>query len=177
MTLTVALTKLRSVDEVPYPAAVMAGVKLVMLSWAIYPALDANPPAGLSPTIIGQELRSRNGSTGVTITDALEAGALSAFGTTGQRAVTAAAAGVDLILCSARNITQAETATSALPLVPPLVVRSSRPVAARHWASLVPDLAAGVSRIELDALVPRWSPTPRCAGTGCACDRVPTACG
>jgi beta-N-acetylhexosaminidase len=114
VTLTVSLTKLHTIDEVPYPAAVAAGVKLVMVSWAVYPALDQNLPAGLSPTIIGQELRGRNGFTGVTITDALEAGALNAFGSTGQKAVTAAAAGMDLILCSARDITQAEAATSAL---------------------------------------------------------------
>ena len=76
VTLTVSLTKLHTIDEVPYPTAVSAGVKLIMVSWAIYPALDANLPAGLSPTIIGQELRGRNNFTGVTITDALEAGAL-----------------------------------------------------------------------------------------------------
>ena len=114
VTLTVSLTKLHTIDEVPYPAAVNAGVKLVMVSWATYPALDPNLPAGLSPTIIGQELRGRNGFTGVTITDALEAGALGAFGSTGQKAVTAAGAGMDAILCSARDITQAEAATSAL---------------------------------------------------------------
>ena len=50
----------------------------------------------------------------MTITDALEAGALSAFGSAGQKAVTAASAGMDLILCSAQDVTQAETATSAL---------------------------------------------------------------
>jgi beta-N-acetylhexosaminidase len=114
VTLTPSRTKLRNTDEAPYPAAVRAGVKLVMLSWAVYPALDPNLPAGLSPTIIGQELRRRNGFAGVTITDALEAGALSAFGTTGQRAVTAAGAGMDLLLCAARDVTQAESATSAL---------------------------------------------------------------
>ena len=96
------------------PPAVAAGVKLVMVSWAIYPALDAKRPAGLSPAVIGQELRGRNAFTGVTITDALEAGALSAFGTTGQRAVTAAGAGMDLILCSARDVSQGEAATAAL---------------------------------------------------------------
>jgi beta-N-acetylhexosaminidase len=114
VTLTVSLTKLHTIDEAPYPAAVSAGVKLVMLSWAVYPALDPNLPAGLSPTIIGTELRGRNGFTGVTITDALEAGALAAFGSTGQKAASAAGAGMDLILCSARDVTQAETATSAL---------------------------------------------------------------
>ena len=114
VTLTMSLTKLHTIDEVPYPTAVSAGVKLVMVSWAIYPALDANLPAGLSPTIIGQELRGRNNFTGVTVTDALEAGALNAFGSTGQKAVTAAGAGMDLLLCSAQDVTQAEAATSAL---------------------------------------------------------------
>jgi beta-N-acetylhexosaminidase len=114
VTLNVSLTQLHTIDEVPYPAAISAGVKLVMVSWAVYPALDPNLPAGLSPTVIGQELRGRNNFTGVTITDALEAGALKAFGSTGQKAVTAAAAGMDLILCSAQDVTEAEAATSAL---------------------------------------------------------------
>ncbi|MCP2341522.1 glycoside hydrolase family 3 N-terminal domain-containing protein [Actinomadura rupiterrae] len=113
VTLNVTLSQLHSIDEVPYPSAIRAGVKLVMLSWAVYPALDRRLPAGLSPTVIG-ELRGRNAFTGVTITDALEAGALNAFGTTGQKAVTAAGAGMDLLLCSARDITQARSATSAL---------------------------------------------------------------
>jgi beta-N-acetylhexosaminidase len=104
----------RQREPVPYPPAVSAGVKLVMVSWATYPALDARLPAGLSPAVIGQELRGRNAFTGVTITDALEAGALSAFGTTRQRAVTAAGAGMDLILCSARDVSQGEAATAAL---------------------------------------------------------------
>ena len=47
-------------------------------------------------------------------TDALEAGALNAFGTTNQRAVLAAQAGMDLILCSARDVSQGETATTRL---------------------------------------------------------------
>ena len=114
VTLGLSLTGLRTIDEVPYPPAFSAGVKLVMVSWAIYPALDAKLPAGLSPAVIGQELRRRNAFAGVTITDALEAGALSAFGTTGRRAVAAAGAGMDLILCSARDVSQGEAATAAL---------------------------------------------------------------
>jgi beta-N-acetylhexosaminidase len=114
VTLTASLSKLRSTDEVPYPAAISAGVKLVMVSWAVYPALDASRPAGLSPTVIQRELRGRNRFTGVTITDALEAGALKAFGPTSQRAVTAATAGMDLILCAAQDVSQSETATVAL---------------------------------------------------------------
>lgn len=113
--LTASQTQLRAVDEAPYPAAITAEVKLIMLSWAIYPMLDPSyMPAGFSSTIINQELRARNGFTGVTITDALEAMALHPYGTTGQRAVMAAGAGMDLLLCSARDVTQAEQATSAL---------------------------------------------------------------
>lgn len=114
VTLPVSASKLRSIDEFPYPPAIFARVKLVMLSWATYPALDPDRPAGLSPTIVNQELRGRNGFGGVTITDAIEAGALNAFGTTGQRATAAAAAGMDLILCSARDTGQGESATTAL---------------------------------------------------------------
>ena len=114
VTLNTSLSTLRTVHEAPYAASIDAGAKLVMLSWAVYPALDANRPAGLSPTGVGQELRSRNGFTGVTISDALEAGALTDFGATGRRAVLAADAGVDLILASARNVRQGADAASAL---------------------------------------------------------------
>ncbi|MFC9325150.1 glycoside hydrolase family 3 N-terminal domain-containing protein [Kitasatospora sp. NPDC057015] len=106
--------RLRDVDEAPYPDAIAAGVGLVMLSWAVYPALDPDHPAGLSTTVVEQELRDRLGFEGVTITDALEAGALQAVGGTGQRAVAAALAGMDLLLCSARDTAQGEQATAAL---------------------------------------------------------------
>ena len=114
VTLTVPLTALRTIDEYPYQAAIAAGVKLVLVSWAIYPALDPARPAGLSPTIVGGELRQRLGFTGVTITDALEAGALQPFGTIGQRATLAAQAGMDLILCSAQQATEGDQAKTAL---------------------------------------------------------------
>jgi beta-N-acetylhexosaminidase len=114
VTLTVSLSNLRAKDEVPYPAAIAAGVKLIMVSWAMYPAFDRSNPAGLSTAVVQNELRTRLGYGGVTITDALEAGALSAFGSTSQRAVLAARAGMDLILCSARDVSQGTAATTAL---------------------------------------------------------------
>jgi beta-N-acetylhexosaminidase len=60
------------------------------------------------------ELRQRLAFRGVTITDAIEAGALEAFGDTGQRAVRAAAAGLDIVLCSARDTAQGRDAVGAL---------------------------------------------------------------
>jgi beta-N-acetylhexosaminidase len=104
VTLALSARQLRSVDELPYRSAIAAGVKLVMTSWAVYPALDARLPAGLSPTVIGGELRRRLGFRGVTITDDIDAGALVRFGSLAQRGVLAARAGADLILCSASNV-------------------------------------------------------------------------
>jgi beta-N-acetylhexosaminidase len=114
VTLNVPASQLRDIDEYPYRAAIAAGVRLVMVSWAVYPALDPRRPAGLSPTIVGGDLRKRLGFTGVTITDALEAGALQPFGTIGTRATLAARAGMDLILCSAQQYTEGEQARTAL---------------------------------------------------------------
>ena len=114
VTLHVPLSGLRAKDEAPYPAAIAAGVKLIMASWAIYPALDATRPAGLSPAVIQSELRGRLGYQGVTITDAIEAGALAAFGSHGQRAVLAAQAGMDLLLCSAQDVTEGQAVVTAL---------------------------------------------------------------
>lgn len=114
VTLTEPLSQIRAVDELPYKAAIASGVDLIMVSWAVYPAFDASRPAGLSSAVVQQELRDRLGYTGVTVTDALEAGALKAYGGPGQRAVDAASAGMDLLLCSSGDVSQGEAATRAL---------------------------------------------------------------
>jgi beta-N-acetylhexosaminidase len=114
VTLHVSRNDLRSIDEYPYQRAIADGVKLVMVSWAIYPALDPKLPAGLSPAVVGGELRQRLGFTGVTITDALEAGALQPFGTIRNRATMAAQAGMDLILCAAQTPGEGAQARRAL---------------------------------------------------------------
>jgi len=114
VTLDLPAATIRRVDELPYRAAIAAGVKLVMVSWAVYPSLDPNRPAGLSSIVVGRELRARLGFTGVTITDALEAGALKAFGTTQRRAVLAAGAGMDLILCADGSDAQGTAAVNGL---------------------------------------------------------------
>src|SRR5262252_4931855 len=113
VTLNLSKDTLRTADEVPFAAAIQAGVKLVMVSWATYPSLGLRP-AGLSPNVVQGELRNRLHFTGVTITDALEAGALRGSGSTQHRAMRAALAGMDLILCSAQTVTQGEDARSEL---------------------------------------------------------------
>jgi beta-N-acetylhexosaminidase len=113
VTLNLPLATIRSTDEAPFQAAIAAGGKLIMVSWAIYPAIGARP-AGLSPNVVQGELRNRLKFTGVTITDALEAGALRSYGSTQNRALFAALAGMDLLLCSAQNVTQGEQASGEL---------------------------------------------------------------
>ena len=114
VTLKLPLATIRDTDELPYKAAIAAGVRLVMVSWAVYPALEPGRPAGLSATIVNGELRQRLKFKGVTITDALEAGALRAFGPFQNRALLAAEAGMDLILCSVQNVGEGEQATVGL---------------------------------------------------------------
>ncbi len=103
VTLRSSLSAIRNIDELPYKEAIAAKVKLVMASWAVYPALDAKFPAGLSSTIVQGELRKRLGFAGVTITDALEAGALRSFGSIAHRSTLAARAGMDLLLDAEGN--------------------------------------------------------------------------
>jgi beta-N-acetylhexosaminidase len=114
VSLGVPRAALRGVDELPYRAAVTARVKLVMLSWAVYPALDPARPAGLSPAIVQGELRHRLGFRGVTITDALGAGALNSFGGIGRRGRLAALAGMDLLLCSDHRVAEGQQALAGL---------------------------------------------------------------
>jgi beta-N-acetylhexosaminidase len=114
VTLNVSLSSLRAIDELPYPDVVAYGTKLVMCSWAVYPALDASRPAGLSSKIVQGELRNRLGFKGVTITDALEAGAIRSFGSAASLGVQAAEAGMDLLLASSQNPTQGQEVVSGL---------------------------------------------------------------
>jgi beta-N-acetylhexosaminidase len=114
VTLNLSLSQLRSTDEAPYPAAIAAGVQLIMVSWAVYPALDASNPAGLSSAVVQGELRNRLGFQGVTVTDAIEAGALQAFGSDANRSVLAAQAGMDLILCANGSVSQGDSVNAAL---------------------------------------------------------------
>lgn len=114
VTIDVALEELRSVDEAPYKKAIAAGLDMVMTSWALYPALDSKYPSGMSKKWVQGELRERLGFKGVTITDAIEAGALKSFGDDAARGLLAAQAGMDILLASARNVTQGEAIVDSL---------------------------------------------------------------
>jgi beta-N-acetylhexosaminidase len=103
---------LRTTDRRPFAAAVGAGVELVMLSSAVYPALS-RLPAVLSRRVVERELRRGVGFAGVTVSDDLETPAFAPHGGAAGATVRAARAGVDLLLF-ARTYAGAERATRAL---------------------------------------------------------------
>jgi beta-N-acetylhexosaminidase len=100
VTISTPRKRLRAVDERPYPALFRGGVRLVMLSTAIYPALHPGVPAAFSRRVVRHELRSRLGFRGVSMTDALGTPATAPFGGPAAVGVRSARAGVDLMLYS-----------------------------------------------------------------------------
>jgi beta-N-acetylhexosaminidase len=97
-TVTSPAGRLRGSDLAPFRAAVAEGVPLVMLSHALYPALDARRIASQSPVIATRLLRGELGFGGVTVTDSLEAAAVLARSGVATAAERSLRAGADLIL-------------------------------------------------------------------------------
>jgi beta-N-acetylhexosaminidase len=87
-------------ELVPFAAANDAGARLVMSGHVATPGLTgkASLPATLSPSIMGGLLRERLGFDGVTITDALDMGAIGQGADKVVDVLAALRAGVDLLL-------------------------------------------------------------------------------
>ena len=90
-------------DLEPFRAAIDADVPLVMVSHALYPALDPEYIASQSPVVIGDLLRDELGFDGVVITDSLEADAVLARSSVEVAAERSLAAGADLLLMTGRG--------------------------------------------------------------------------
>ena len=84
----------------PFEAAIREGVPAIVISHALYAAYDPVTPAGLSPPIYDELLRGRLEFEGVAITDDLQAGAIRAGLRVEDAAVTAIAAGADVVQIS-----------------------------------------------------------------------------
>lgn len=106
---------MEAVHLMPFRAAVGAEVATIMSSHVCYPGLGEPEglPATFSPRLIRDLLRGRLGYRGVILTDDLEMGALRTFGTIGEAAVRAVAAGHDVaLICS--DVSAAEEAFARL---------------------------------------------------------------
>jgi beta-N-acetylhexosaminidase len=95
--------QLEAVDLAPFRAAVQAGVPLVMVGHARYPALDRYRVASQSAPIIEGLLRDELGFRGVVVTDSMEARASLATGTLEKASERAVRAGADLLLLTGRG--------------------------------------------------------------------------
>ena len=117
-----------AVDQVPFRAAIEAGVASLMTAHVAYPALDPGGlPATLSSAIIG-ELRA-GGFNGLVVSDALIMEAALAGRSEAEAAVAALAAGVDILLYPQDTAAVAAALSAALAsgrLSPSRVAESER---------------------------------------------------
>jgi beta-N-acetylhexosaminidase len=98
VTITRSRSRLEARDLPPFRAAIRAGVPLVMVGHARYPALDPGRIASQSPVVIEGLLRRRLGFRGVVVTDSMEAEASLATGDIATVCERAVRAGADLVL-------------------------------------------------------------------------------
>ncbi len=102
------LDRLRSVEFVPFKAAIAAGVATMMTAHVFMPALDEQRPATLSRRIVFDLLRDELGFDGVILSDDLEMKAIAATYAVPSAAVLAIAAGCDgVLICSGDHGIQA----------------------------------------------------------------------
>ena len=103
VTIRRARALLEATDLPPFTAAIRAGVPLVMVGHARYPALDPTRIASQSRPIIEGVLRGELGFRGVVITDSMEARASLATGGITAVSERAVRAGSDLVLLTGRG--------------------------------------------------------------------------
>jgi len=114
-------------------------VPAVMTAHIVYPALDPQHPATLSPALLTGLLRNEWGYGGVVITDSMGMQAIEGHYGRGEAAVLALTAGADMVMALGRRSAQEETL---------------RAVEEALAAGRVPDVAPKLAR--LDALARRY---------------------
>ena len=96
--------EMESIHLVPFAGAIEAHVSGIMVSHAVYPALEPGIPATLSRKIITNLLRKEMSFNGLIISDDLEMGAITKQRGLPQGAADAFEAGIDLLLiCSSQE--------------------------------------------------------------------------
>jgi len=96
--INIDLEEMEKINLLPFAAAIDEGVCGIMTSHAIYPALDHELPATLSPTVLTKVLRERMGFRGLTVTDDLEMGAIVTDRSVADGALESFQAGADILL-------------------------------------------------------------------------------
>jgi beta-N-acetylhexosaminidase len=105
--------RLEAVELLPF-RRLAAQADSMMTAHVVYPALDPDRPATLSPVIASDLLRGELGFDGVLFSDDLEMQAIAGHGSAGAAAVAAVRAGCDLLLVCSRSDLQTEVCTALL---------------------------------------------------------------
>jgi beta-N-acetylhexosaminidase len=144
------LAELEALDLLPF-FELAAEAPSLMTAHIVYPRLDPERPATLSPVLLDGLLRERLGYDGVVITDALMMQAVHARWGTARAAVMALAAGADMPLAQGTRDEQ-------------LAVLAAIGAAQREGGLAAARLARSAQR--LDALAERFPAAPRVFGRG-----------
>lgn len=135
-------------EFVPFRRALgEADVPAVMTAHIVYPALDPEHPATLSPAVLTGLLREEWGYRGVVVTDSMGMKAIDDHYGRGEAAVRALQAGADLVMALGRRSAQEETL---------------RAVEEALAAGRLPDVPGKLAR--LDALARRFPSRPQPGG-------------
>jgi beta-N-acetylhexosaminidase len=99
-TIAADLPQLDELELVPFRRAFQGGMSGVLVGHIGVPAVDGGivRPASLSPTVIGEILRRREGFQGLVVTDALNMGAITRNYSVPEAAILALLAGADVLL-------------------------------------------------------------------------------
>ncbi|HEX5324735.1 MAG TPA: beta-N-acetylhexosaminidase [Capsulimonadaceae bacterium] len=109
--------RLKAMELVPFAAAIQAGIGSLMTSHILFPQVDPDLPATLSPIFLTELLRNEMGFGGVIITDCLEMKGVAAKWGSADAAVLAAIAGADMLLACHTYETQKEIHAALLDAV------------------------------------------------------------
>jgi beta-N-acetylhexosaminidase len=122
--------RVRAVELAPF-RALAAELPLVMTAHVLFPALDGERPATLSPTIIGSLLRGHCGFRGVVVSDDLEMAGVAGRYSVRERVRLGLEAGVQLFLvCRREDVLAEAVATAAAILAEPRDPLHERAIAA-----------------------------------------------
>lgn len=144
----------RRLDEVeikPFWKAIEAGVATVMMAHVLYPAIDPDLPASLSPRAVTGILRNELRYDGVVLTDDLEMKAVAAKWTPDESAVLALRAGCDVLPVCVTHEAQVQAIEGVIRAV------EGEQVA---WKAMDAS-AARIRRMKEKFLLPYRDPVPR----------------
>ena len=108
-TVTRSRSDLETTELLPFRRAVEAGIPAIMTAHIVFPALDAELPATLSPAVLTGLLRGEWGYGGVIVTDSMGMQAIDGHYGRGPAAVLALHAGADLVMALGRREVQVQT--------------------------------------------------------------------